>query len=702
MKKGVIKKIFLCLTFLFLIGLVSAWSVDITKLNNNAPTNYYDTGVNSFSYSVTGLNCPSNYSWIKYSLNSQSNQSLSCGNGELTFSPLSWIEGNNTLEIYVNDTAGTTNSDNVSFWVDSISPILNVLNPLGNIGYTNTNFLYLIAELTETNPGYYVGTKEVKRIFTYPDLIGGHTNAYDLNSSNIADASHILTNPDDQQEGSYTYIVYAKDVYPGGSTIREINKTGVIIRDITAPTITDNYANDGTWINLDQIVTLTPLDLLSYIGDVKSCEGVGCDPSIGGILLSPYQLNYNSDQDTIVRYQVWDLATNPSAIDWYNVKLDKTNPITTDDALIGWQNFDQTITLSPIDPLTNGVASGIIDTFYRINSGSWISYSAPILITDEGINILEYYSTDVAGNIELVNQISVMIDKSLPVSLITSPLASSWHNNDFAVGRTDTDTYSGINFCETRILDNGLESLAWTPTPCNTNYLLDISAYCPTQGTDLCEAQIRSTDNVAWISNVDTRTFSIDTTSPVVDAGLDILTNSPISQDATTSDLFSGIATYSWTQIAGPGIITFGTPAVEDTTIQANADGVYTIQLLVTDNAGNSAFDEISFTWDTTAPVLEITAPILNNKVNGDEIISFTDNELTTPQCSVDNLNWIACTSGVTILNNIPEFALLPEGAFTLYLKDTDLAGNQGTDNETGIIKDTISPNVIISSLEFN
>src|SRR3989344_6453673 len=211
MKKGVIKKIFLCLTFLFLIGLVSAWSVDITKLNNNAPTNYYDTGVNSFSYSVTGLNCPSNYSWIKYSLNSQSNQSLSCGNGELTFSPLSWIEGNNTLEIYVNDAAGTTNSDSVSFWVDSILPIVNVLNPLGNIGYTNTNTLSLFAELIETNKGGYIGfsglpdssNKYIWRQFIYPGFSGSEQGSYVLDSSNVSDASLI---PSVLEEGNYTYI----------------------------------------------------------------------------------------------------------------------------------------------------------------------------------------------------------------------------------------------------------------------------------------------------------------------------------------------------------------------------------------------------------------------------------------------------------------------------------------------------------------
>ncbi len=242
MKRGTDKVLLLCLTFIFMVGIVSAWSVDITKLNNNVPTGYYNSGVNSFSYSVTNLNCPLDYSWIKYSLNGQSNQSLSCGNGESTFFPLSWIEGNNTLEIYVNDTSGTINSDNVSFWVDSISPILSVLNPLGNICYTNTNVLNLIAQLTETNKGGYHPSGNIDssnryfwRQFSYPSG-GGSFNSYLLDSSNISDVSLPLS-LGDQEEGNYTFIIKSRDKYPDGTTIREVTQTGVIIRD-TLPPIT--------------------------------------------------------------------------------------------------------------------------------------------------------------------------------------------------------------------------------------------------------------------------------------------------------------------------------------------------------------------------------------------------------------------------------------------------------------------------------
>ncbi|MCH7965412.1 MAG: hypothetical protein IH852_15895 [Bacteroidetes bacterium] len=63
------------LSLILLIGIVSAWSVSITELNNNPPTSDYSLGVNSFSYLVNNLTCSSDYSWTKYSLNGNSNQS---------------------------------------------------------------------------------------------------------------------------------------------------------------------------------------------------------------------------------------------------------------------------------------------------------------------------------------------------------------------------------------------------------------------------------------------------------------------------------------------------------------------------------------------------------------------------------------------------------------------------------------------------
>ena len=97
------------------------------------------------------------------------------------------------------------------------------------------------------------------------------------------------------------------------------------------------------------------------------------------------------------------------------------------------------------------------------------------------------------------------------------------------------------------------------------------------------------------------------------------------------------------------------------------------------------------------APVVDITSPLTTEKKNASAIITFTNDSDTTPfdgECSVDNLAWTLCTTGITTLGDIPQFAGLVQGAFTLYLRDADAAGNSGTDNEAGIVNDTIAPQV--------
>ncbi|MCL5675933.1 MAG: DNRLRE domain-containing protein, partial [Patescibacteria group bacterium] len=106
----------------------------------------------------------------------------------------------------------------------------------------------------------------------------------------------------------------------------------------------------------------------------------------------------------------------------------------------------------------------------------------------------------------------------------------------------------------------------------------------------------------------------------------------------------------------------------------------------------------IYYTQDTTPPAVNITSPLNGSPVNSEALISFTDNELTNPQCSINDTDYLACQSGVTKLSDITGFNALGQGSFNLYLKDTDVAGNTGTDTESGIIKDTVSPVTSITS----
>jgi endonuclease YncB( thermonuclease family) len=71
------------------------------------------------------------------------------------------------------------------------------------------------------------------------------------------------------------------------------------------------------------------------------------------------------------------------------------------------------------------------------------------------------------------------------------------------------------------------------------------------------------------------------------------------------------------------------------------------------------------------------------------------------PQVSVDNANWTTAVSGNTTLGDIAEFAGLPQGNFTLWLRDTDVAGNSGTTSQASLVKDTVAPTMRLMNALF-
>ena len=117
-----------------------------------------------------------------------------------------------------------------------------------------------------------------------------------------------------------------------------------------------------------------------------------------------------------------------------------------------------------------------------------------------------------------------------------------------------------------------------------------------------------------------------DETEPSVsfDSGDILEANSPTIQTSTISDpdpgaaayeVPSGIASYSWEQVSGPGTLSFWanegatvagsdieTPYVKAAEVDGSEDGTYEIKLTVTDNAGNSSYSTVPFYWDTIDP----------------------------------------------------------------------------------------------------
>lgn len=154
-----------------------------------------------------------------------------------------------------------------------------------------------------------------------------------------------------------------------------------------------------------------------------------------------------------------------------------------------------------------------------------------------------------------------------------------------------------------------------------------------------------------------------DEVNPLVDAGTLKEVNATVTQDADTSDPApaSGVNTYTWSQESGPtgGIVTFsngsGTGTGVDTDLSANVDGVYTLRLTVTDNAGNTESDTVDFIWDTLAPRIEFTVPAHGS--------TGVDTAAGTLLAYFRELNHGAYDENITLLN--PDTVFLEDGSGT-------------------------------------
>jgi hypothetical protein len=67
--------------------------------------------------------------------------------------------------------------------------------------------------------------------------------------------------------------------------------------------------------------------------------------------------------------------------------------------------------------------SGVSSTYYRINGGVFVPYTGSFNVT-EGINRIEYFSRDNAGNAEQLKSVEMKIDRTPPNLEITSPKKS--------------------------------------------------------------------------------------------------------------------------------------------------------------------------------------------------------------------------------------------------------------------------------------
>lgn len=122
---------------------------------------------------------------------------------------------------------------------------------------------------------------------------------------------------------------------------------------------------------------------------------------------------------------------------------DTNKPVTIDNAPSDWLNEDVTVTLMATDN-----ESGVKATHYKINNGAEQTGNT-IILSDEGVHNITYWSEDNAGNVGSQQTTTVKIDKTAPTLNISLDKTTLWPANHQMVPVTATiaasDATSGID-----------------------------------------------------------------------------------------------------------------------------------------------------------------------------------------------------------------------------------------------------------------
>ncbi|HHH78259.1 MAG TPA: hypothetical protein ENL18_03490 [Thermoplasmatales archaeon] len=177
-----------------------------------------------------------------------------------------------------------------------------------------------------------------------------------------------------------------------------------------SPNGNDSWYVSNIWFGFNSSDLLSGINYTKYSidgGDWKNYED--------------YEVIADDGYHSIQYYSV-DEYGNKEKTKNISLKVDKTAPYTVlegDGNESYWHRIDFIGILDGQDNM-----SGLENTYYRVNGGVFSTYIKPFNITLEGINTLEYFSKDNAGNAEQLKSVNIKIDKTVPDVVSVSPKKS--------------------------------------------------------------------------------------------------------------------------------------------------------------------------------------------------------------------------------------------------------------------------------------
>jgi hypothetical protein len=477
-------------------------------------------------------------------------------------------------------------------------------------------------------------------------------------------------------DGEHTIVVTVTDLL-GWESSDEVT----FMVDTTDPEVTIVAPVDGSAVNTPDVeVTWTVEDA----GTGIELTEVRLDGGSWETVIGTSKLFEDLDDDTYtVEVRVTDGADNKDTaettfeVDTIDPTVYITDPeegefLKTTTVVVKWEQSD--------------IGSGLDAVVIRIDGGDWEATTTNLTeytSVSEGSHTVEVMATDMAGNDD-TDTVTFEVDGTAPIITISAP---------------EDDELFGVNTvtAEWSVMDGGTGIAS-------VEYKLDAEAWVTTtaSGTadleDLAEGEhtfsVRAEDNAGNIATSPVQ-FVVDTLDPTVEITSptdgEVVTSEDVTVEYTVDGTGTDIVSVERRVDGGA----WESAGESSTTVESLDEGLHTVDIRATDEAGNEYTASVEFTVELAAPTITvtITSPEDDALLSTDSVTvewTVSDGEATV-QVKLDDGSWQSATG------DSATFTDLSDGDHEVYVWATDGSGGEGEDSVTFTV-DTTPPTVSITA----
>ena len=477
-------------------------------------------------------------------------------------------------------------------------------------------------------------------------------------------------------DGTYTVQVTAQDK-AGNSA----STTKTVRLDATPPTAALQVpAPDGAngWYVSPVTITVSGTDATSGVASQLVSQD-------GSTWVS--SLSLSTDGVYHMLGHVTDNAGNTTITSPVTISVDRTAPIpgvrlapSAPNGTNGWYVSTVTATANSSDA-TSGIASQAVS----LDGSTWMP---SMTISTDGATTLQVRATDQASNTASSSQ-TIHLDATPPAASFVMPVANGnngWYVSPVTVSVSGTDATSGVASAQV-----SLDGSAWASS-------LTLS----TDGVYTVHGRVM--DYAGNVTDI-RRTVLINSTAPILGTpvlsgtlGLEGWFTSTVDVSVPATDATSGLASVQYSVDGG------GWQATAPTL----TDGVHTVQIKATDNAGNVSSTSVSASVDATPPVSAFLSPAEGSTTNisGNQRMHLTGSSsdatsgVAGAQISLDDgATWQSLPLSAGDAWSYDWNCLRSNGTYVFLVRASDYAGNQEHTAKVTIVVGNQAPSVSLTAL---